>query len=531
MGSFCTSALHIFSLQFVSLLTLLTSFGFIVNLTMAPRYSCPPWFECAYPWPGKPMCLRTMRTHRNTANQRRRSLHRGTFRWGPRVPEGAERYIFRQVETLAEHDSEDDLDSKCLTGGGSFQTTPQVDDQDMVHGDTVAPGGNIFLTEKFQERVEADGGLVQGGLEFEDGDLGGNGGVGDGVFTSSGSELSEDVTVGFVPETLSNNSEGETSDDVTSSHGSSSQFSDPFSENESEDGYNGSRIPGLMEWIYANKKCLEYYQKHGTKISAMEDVLELFEAPCETWKTVISNVLGASRLSDIIEVYPMCLGHMAFVDLLEERNDGIHRDVCCCGSTADDVHDVFRSLPLLPRLRTIVKDEESCRKLYEYRWSREPDIGIVRDYYDGKGYAELCEQFRREDGLKYDVFVGLSTDGFQAYKNRRSDVWVISALNFNLPPHIRYKVKNFLPIVFVPGPQQPQDMQSFLIPVVNEIWKTHHEDVMMKFYDGVVRRVRIHVIYFSGDQQAICKCGGLVGYNGKSPCRSCKILGEYHVHY
>ena len=272
-----------------------------------------------------------------------------------------------------------------------------------------------------------------------------------------------------------------------------------------------------MEWIYANKHCLEYYQKHGTKILAMKDLLELFKAPCETWKTVIINVIGASGVSDIIEVYPMCLGHMAFVDLLEERNDGVHRDVCWCGSTADDVHEDFRSLPLLPRLRAMVKDEESCRKLYEYRWSRGPDIGIVRDYYDGKGYAELCEQFGGEEGLKYDVVFSLSTEGFQAYKNKRSDVWVISDLKFNLPPHICYKVKNFLPIAFAPSLQQPQDMQSFLIRVVNEIWKTHHEDVMMQLHDGVVRRVRIHVIYFSGYQQAICKCGGLVGYNGKSP--------------
>ena len=140
-----------------------------------------------------------MRAHRNTANQRRRSLHRGTFRWGPRVPEGAERYIFRQVETLAEDDREDDLDSECFEGGGSFHTTPSVDDQNMAHGDTVAPGDNVVLSENFQERVEADGGSVQDGLEVEDGDLGCNGGFGDEVCTSSRAGQSEDVTFGFVP--------------------------------------------------------------------------------------------------------------------------------------------------------------------------------------------------------------------------------------------------------------------------------------------------------------------------------------------
>lgn len=53
----------------------------------------------------------------------------------------------------------------------------------------------------------------------------------------------------------------------------------------------------------------------------------------------------------------------------------------------------------------------------------------------------------------------------------------------------------------------------------------------MQFYDDTVRKVRIHILFFSGDQPAVSKIAGLSGPNGKSPCRECKITGYYSNHY
>lgn len=109
------------------------------------------------------------------------------------------------------------------------------------------------------------------------------------------------------------------------------------------------------------------------------------------------------------------------------------------------------------------------------------------------GLFQASEQ--GDDSMMYDVFFSFSGDRLQASKNKHCDVWLFPALNFSLASYVRYKANNFLPIFCLPGPNQPQDMQPFLIPFVNEIWRAHHENVTMKFYDGVVRRVRIQLLY------------------------------------
>ena len=47
------------------------------------------------------------------------------------------------------------------------------------------------------------------------------------------------------------------------------------------------------------------------------------------------------------------------------------------------------------------------------------------------------------------------------------------------------------------------------------------------FYDGINRRVRIHVVWFTGDLPAVKKVSGVKGHSGKRPCRYCLIQGGW----
>lgn len=49
------------------------------------------------------------------------------------------------------------------------------------------------------------------------------------------------------------------------------------------------------------------------------------------------------------------------------------------------------------------------------------------------------------------------------------------------------------------------------------------EGVTMNFPDGSERRVRVHLIGITEDQPAVCELSGLVGHNGRTPCRDCLI--------
>ena len=62
----------------------------------------------------------------------------------------------------------------------------------------------------------------------------------------------------------------------------------------------------------------------------------------------------------------MCPGHMAFVDLLEEANEGVYRYICTCGATADDVaHECFSIASAVAALLSRAKDRDACRAFYE----------------------------------------------------------------------------------------------------------------------------------------------------------------------
>ena len=153
-----------------------------------------------------------------------------------------------------------------------------------------------------------------------------------------------------------------------------------------------------------------------------------------------------------------------------------------------------------------------------------------RDFFDWTIYQDIRSKYGGERAIENDIFLIASTDAFSPFKNRNYDVWSIAAINFNLPPHQRYIPQNVLPLAFVPGPRQPKDIQSFLIPLVREMMRAK-DGIMMTLPDGSSRLVRVHLIGFTGDQPAVCKVSGLIGHNGKKPCRDCKIQGYFSGHY
>ena len=299
-----------------------------------------------------------------------------------------------------------------------------------------------------------------------------------------------------------------------------------------------TRIDGLLDWVKDLRGWVDLFLKRVLEVELMDDMLPLLNSPCRRWRTIMANITEAAGITECIQVQAVCPGHMTFA----EPTDGVEiewsSESCSeCGSSAPstlaEAEGLYSTIPLIPRIAAIVRDEGLCKKFYDYRWRRgEGENGMLRDYFDGEGYRKLCDMYGGEEEVKYDVFLGISADGFEPYKNRRYSVWSIAAINLNLPPHERFKVKNILPLGFVPGPTQPKNLQSYCVPIINEVRKTLSSDgVKLRFYDGAMRMVRIHIVAFSGDQPATCKLSGLVGHNGKTPCRACKIQGLRVGHY
>jgi len=68
-----------------------------------------------------------------------------------------------------------------------------------------------------------------------------------------------------------------------------------------------------------------------------------------------------------------------------------------------------------------------------------------------------------------DVALTASLDGYQIFKQKTDDCWVILFLNANIKPEDRVKKHNLLIRVIISSSQASHDFNSFLQPIVNEL--------------------------------------------------------------
>ena len=329
--------------------------------------------------------------------------------------------------------------------------------------------------------------------------------------------------------------------------GASSSETNTVSESEAEtEMVNGSEQDRLelggaiveeqsafLLWAAKEKGWIDLFFKHGLTFSVMDDILRLINSPYKAWKTITANVChhdthDESYLYECVTEYAVCPGHMCFV---------YEEDQICseCGSPRPEVGSAgsqkLSYIPLLPRIEAMVAQAEHCKQLYKYRESVHPrPQGQIRDFYDTEAYRRLCRIHGGEENVKNDIFISVSTDGFQAFKRKAYEVWPLIGIIFNLLPNLRFVVKNVLPLAFVPGPHEPTNLQSFLKPLIRELEDLNRNGGLpLEFHDGTARRVRVHLLWFTGDLPAVKKCSGVKGHNGKRPCRFCLIEGMWSM--
>ena len=155
------------------------------------------------------------------------------------------------------------------------------------------------------------------------------------------------------------------------------------------------------------------------------------------------------------------------------------------------------------------------------------------DVFDGSHYRSLRDQHVGLNGVKFphkyfedhrDVALGLSTDGFSTFKNRKESAWAFIVFNYNLPPDIRFHVENILALGAI-GPKKPVDFDSFLWPAIQELLRLM---VGVRAFDAlasVIFCLRAFLILVFGDIPAVSAMMQMKGHNGILPCRMCKIIG------
>jgi hypothetical protein len=103
-------------------------------------------------------------------------------------------------------------------------------------------------------------------------------------------------------------------------------------------------------------------------------------------------------------------------------------------------------------------------------WGRVMEPLLVRlraggsiDVYDNVYCSSiLLEAAQRGDLTTDDTLLMLSIDGTQLYQSKQSDCWIYIWVLLDLAPNLHYKKKYVLPGGFIPGPNKPKNLDSFV---------------------------------------------------------------------
>lgn len=201
------------------------------------------------------------------------------------------------------------------------------------------------------------------------------------------------------------------------------------------------------------------------------------------------------------------------------------------GGTRTRARKVFLYIPLIPRLQILSANRYIMEQMKAYRADCQSEGGIYRDIFDATVFKDCQEELFSDIRT---IPLGLTSDGITIVREKGCEMWPIVLINYNLPPKDRVKMHNMLFITMAPGPRQPRDLDSFMVPLISEL-KTLNEGV--EAIDGSLDRelpdeqrrfvLKAHLLTASGDGPGITKLMHLTGHRGTYPCRFCWLKGTY----
>ncbi|CEL58469.1 hypothetical protein RSOLAG1IB_12138 [Rhizoctonia solani AG-1 IB] len=191
--------------------------------------------------------------------------------------------------------------------------------------------------------------------------------------------------------------------------------------------------------------------------------------------------------------------------------------------------NIFTTIPLIPQLRALFACPITVEKM-RHRHTYSNNKGTMADIFDSLRYLELCDLFVTIDGKpmpyryfqeEHEVALGITLDGACPFKRRTNTCWPILIINYNLPPEERICVENMICVGVIPGPQCPNDINSFLQPLIDELRELARGVAAVDVNQRKLFSLRAHPLTIFGDIPALTKVLEFIGHNGCFPCRFC----------
>jgi hypothetical protein len=123
------------------------------------------------------------------------------------------------------------------------------------------------------------------------------------------------------------------------------------------------------------------------------------------------------------------------------------------------------------RLKIQYQDKNGSEKLrYRANYTCRQGFGLdgkIGDVFDSERYQKLLSNGYFKDDR--DVALTGSIDGYQIFRQKTEDCWIVLMINANICPEERVKKENLLITAIIPGPKEPKYFNSFIHPIIEEL--------------------------------------------------------------
>jgi len=130
---------------------------------------------------------------------------------------------------------------------------------------------------------------------------------------------------------------------------------------------------------------------------------------------------------------------------------------------------VFLTIPVGPQLQSLKRNEDKAMAL-QYRKLHTESLlfklakndGLPKRYSDIFNGSQYLGAFDKGLIKEDDIVLMLLVDGAQLFMSKQSDCWICIWVVFDHSPDVHYKKPYVLPAFTIPGPNAPQNMDSFI---------------------------------------------------------------------
>ncbi|KAJ3529701.1 hypothetical protein NMY22_g8887 [Coprinellus aureogranulatus] len=200
----------------------------------------------------------------------------------------------------------------------------------------------------------------------------------------------------------------------------------------------------------------------------------------------------------------------------------------------------FYTIPIGPQFQALWRNPESAA-LMSYRktataemrkkvtvntdGSFTVELDEINDYICGTDYIKAVLGDHITDD---DCVLMLSADGAQLYEHKSSDCWVYIWVVMDLAPGERYKKRHVIPAAFIPGPNNPQNYDSFTFPSLYHLAGLQkHGLVIWDSREDRLFRSYLYLLFVTSDGPGLIHFNGFNGHQGYCGCRGfCPCLGR-----